>query len=147
MAEIKSKHPMIYNSPEALQEAIDNYFDWVDNENIKRKDAGDRLKPYTLSGLCIYLGLSKDTWWEYGKRPEMAETVKEAKHKVENYVEEGLLNSALNTIGAVFNLKNNFGWADKQEVTVNQTDTKLTVDEIREAMKKVKPSKNKAKKS
>jgi len=124
--------PMKY-TPEALETKIVEYFKWVDEENKTRKlgrFTGEKIKPYTLTGICVYLDISRETWNVYSKRSEFEAAIKRAKTIVENYVEEGLLNGAINPIGGIFNLKNNFGWVDKIEVNTNTTNEQLTPDDI-----------------
>ena len=48
------------------------------------------------------------------KKEEFSDTIKKAKLKVENYLEKHLITDS-STTGIIFNLKNNFGWKDKQE--------------------------------
>ncbi len=125
--------PLKY-TPEEFEKKIVEYFEAVDEENKKRKlqrFTGEKLKPYTLSGICVFLDISRETWREYGKRPEFATSIQRAKTIVENYVEEGLLNGSINAIGGIFNLKNNFGWVDKIEVNTNTGNEQLTPEDIK----------------
>lgn len=46
---------------------------------------------------------------------EYANIIEEAKTRIEEFVETCLFKSGIAT-GVIFNLKNNFGWNDKQEV-------------------------------
>src|SRR6188474_3778600 len=68
---IRSKHgrDKLFATPELLQEAAYEYFEWCDaNPWVKKdwvgKDADkvDRElhRPYTISGLCLYLGCNSD---------------------------------------------------------------------------------------
>ncbi len=133
--------PLKYK-PEEFATKIVDYFKWVDEENVKRKlqrFTGEKLKPYTLSGLCVFLETTRETWREYGHRPEYKKAIQQAKLKVENYVEEGSLNGSINTIAAIFNLKNNFGWVDKIDINSTNTPEQLTpVDIKRQLMEKKK---------
>ena len=116
-------------------EGVEDYFRFVEEENARRKITGDKLKPITISGICVHLGIAKDTWTEYSKREGFAVPMKRFKSIVENYVEDGVLNGTVNTIGGIFNLKNNHGWTDKQEITVNESSDKLTAEQIRDRLK------------
>lgn len=89
---------------EELQEKIDNYF----------KECNYKGEPYTITGLCIALDICRDTLCEYAKKEEFSDTIKKAKLRVENYLEKHLITDN-GTTGIIFNLKNNFGWKDKQE--------------------------------
>lgn len=123
--------------PDEFEEKIVKYFKWVDEENKTRKlqrFVGEKLKPYTITGLCVYLGMSRETWREYGNREEYSDTIKRAKMIVENFVEEGLLNGSINPIGGIFNLKNNFGWVDKIDIHASTEIEQLSPDEIRKQL-------------
>ena len=75
-------------------------------------------KPYTISGLALFLGLSTETLRRYEKEygdTEYPDIIKFAKQQVEVYAEEGLYDKSKSS-GAKFVLQNNFGWAEKQDV-------------------------------
>lgn len=96
--------PKKYTEAEIMQQKIDKYF----------ADCARNKEPYTITGLCIALDLCRDTLSEYMKKEEFSDTIKKAKLKVENYLEKHLITDS-STTGIIFNLKNNFGWKDKQE--------------------------------
>lgn len=95
--------PSKITEKEELQEKIDKYFKECDNKS----------EPYTITGLCIALDVCRDTLCEYAKKEEFSDTIKKAKLRVENYLEKHLITDG--GTGIIFNLKNNFGWKDKQE--------------------------------
>lgn len=139
MAEIKNDinkggRPKAFNTPEELETLLNEYFDWCDEQKeINYDKKGNPIiirKPYTISGICVYLDISKETWCEYSKKAGFSESCKRAKAKVENYVEEGSMNGKLNVVGAIFNLKNNFGWVDRQEVVNTTQPEKLSIEEL-----------------
>lgn len=100
----KRGRPKKYTEVQVMQQKINKYFaDCVENK-----------EPYTVTGLCIALDLCRDTLSEYMKKEEFSDTIKKAKLKVENYLEKHLITDS-STTGIIFNLKNNFGWKDKQE--------------------------------
>ena len=103
--------PLKYKTKEELQEAIDNYFIMCDEQK----------RPYTITGLGLAVGLDRQQLLEYGERDEFVDTIKNAKQKVHNFVEEHLFCSGITT-GVIFNLKNNFGWQDKTEVNNNNVN-------------------------
>lgn len=82
------------------------------NEYFAKCDLTD--EPYTITGLCIALNITRETLNEYSKNKKFSDTIKKAKLKVENYLEKHLITDN-STTGIIFNLKNNFGWKDKQE--------------------------------
>lgn len=95
--------PPKYKTPEEMQEVIDDYF-----YNLAEDE-----KP-TIVGLALALNLSRQGLLEYADKGEFSDTVKRAKMKVELALEQHLYSGAV--AGAIFNLKNNFGWKDKTEV-------------------------------
>ncbi len=105
----KIGRPLKYSSPEQMQELIDAYFDKCDREG----------KPYTVTGLGLALNMSRADLINYEKRDEFFNTVKVAKQRVEEYLETCLHGKTV--VGIIFNLKNNFGWVDKQEVDQHTT--------------------------
>ena len=104
-----SKHPggrpSKWTSVEAMQSAIDNYF----------ADCEENEEPLTISGLAYALDMTTETLRAYGEKDQFSVTVKKAKQKVEAFIERRLLGTG-QAAGAIFNLKNNFGWKDKTEV-------------------------------
>jgi hypothetical protein len=133
--------------PEELEEKIVEYFKYVDDINKQRKlkrFEGEKLKPFTISGICVFLDISMETWAEYSKKQEYAEPIKRAKSRVMNHIEEGMMNGTLSTIGSIFNLKNNFGWVDKIEVNTTTSSDQLNQDDIQARINELKKKQNKA---
>jgi len=103
--------PPLWESPEEIENIIDNYFETTPAEDI------------TLSGLCIALETNKQTIANYQDKAEFKHILEMAKLKIENAYEKSLRKYGRS--GDIFALKN-FGWSDKQEVelvtTINQDD-------------------------
>lgn len=86
-------------------------------------------RPYTVTGLAVWLDTSRQTLLEYegevegrDRDPAFADTIKRAKQKIENYAEEKLFDGDYPTRGVIFSLSNNArGWAEKREDTVKVT--------------------------
>lgn len=110
--------PPKWADPAKLQVLIDAYFDTCDKTG----------KPYTITGLAVHLGCDRDTLLNYEQKEEFFGTIKDAKVKIHAYAEEYLF-SGKSATGAIFNLKNNWGWKDKQEVdhTTNGKDVGVTL--------------------
>lgn len=105
--------PLKYETPEALQKAVDAYFD-----NLKEG------QPPTVSGLALALDVDTSTLRNYEGREEFFATIKKAKQRIEEALESGLWGGSVT--GLIFNLKNNFGWKDKQEVDHQSSDGSMT---------------------
>lgn len=97
-----------YEKVEDMEKDIQKYFAKQDVEGL----------PYTVSGLALALGMTRETLLRYEENDIFSDTIKRAKQKIEEYVETRLFVSGIAT-GVIFNLKNNFGWKDKQEIEQN----------------------------
>lgn len=106
--------PKKYNKVEDMQQDISNYFKYCD----------DKHKPYTVSGLAFALDMTRQSLLNYEEDDEFFDTIKRAKAKIEQFAEECLFMGS-NTAGVIFNLKNNYGWKDKQEI---EAEVNSTVD-------------------
>lgn len=78
---------------------------------------GYKVAP-TLSGLANFLGMTRQTLYNYSKNEEYQDVIAEAKSLIEQYNEEMLM-SGQATNAIKFSLINNFGWKEKSEVDSN----------------------------
>lgn len=121
----KGGRPKKYTEVEIMQQKINNYFEECNKNN----------EPYTVTGLCLSLDICRDTLLEYSKDKRFSDTIKKAKLKVENYLEKHLITNN-STTGIIFNLKNNFGWTDKQQLehsgNINNPFEGLSTEELRQ---------------
>lgn len=113
-----------YSSPEEFLSEIISYFEWCDahpwyrNEAIKSGEkVGDIVKvptarPYTISGLCVHLGITFKTWKEYGKREDFLHIVTRAEEIIETQQFEG---AAVGTFNANI-IARKLGLSEKQEI-------------------------------
>ena len=99
--------PLKYKSVDELEKAIDQYY----------TDCQKQMRPYTMAGLAVALGIDRKTLLNYSKKEEYFPAIKKARDMVEAFTEEMLL-TGKNTAGVIFSLKNNFGWKDKVEQEV-----------------------------
>lgn len=81
---LREKHgrDKIYSTSAELLEDCYEYLQWCDDNPWYRNEAikgGDRAgeiiniptaRPYTLTGLCVYLNISSETWKDYSKRED-----------------------------------------------------------------------------
>lgn len=119
-----------YNTLDELQSGIDEYFDWCDNRiqhvySPKSEMVIEVINPapYTMSGLARRLGLSRQGLLNYTKNELFFDAIKEARDKVQEDIETRLMEK--NATGAIFNLKNNFGWKDEKTTDIKNTDGSL----------------------
>tara|TARA_R110000850_G_scaffold140033_1_gene261325 strand:- start:53 stop:499 length:447 start_codon:yes stop_codon:yes gene_type:complete len=110
----KGGRPPKYNSPEELGLMIDGYWASLELWNSEHEEK----KHPTVTGLAIAVDLTRTGLLEYcDKNEEYSNTIRKAKAKIEEYVEQRLYGN--NVTGLIFNLKNNYGWKDKTEVDNN----------------------------
>lgn len=110
--------PKKYNSVEEMQQLINDYFNYCD----------ENKKPYTVSGLANALDLTRQSLLNYEEDDEFFDTIKRAKSKIEQFAEECLFVGS-NTAGVIFNLKNNYNWKDKQEIEADiNTDVTINIE-------------------
>lgn len=103
--------PPKYKTAKEMQKVIDEYFESVTYCN---PDTGREYCQPTMSGLADALDMCRKTLCNYSHKDEFLHTIKKARRKVEIALERHLYGNSVT--GAIFNLKNNFGWKDKQEV-------------------------------
>lgn len=101
-----------------MQERINKYFANCDKNGY----------PYTITGLALALDLDRKSLLNYSKEEEFFHTIKKAKQKVEEFLEMCLYKQSVT--GVIFNLKNNFGWVDKQEIDTTHTDRIQIINDL-----------------
>ena len=75
-----------------------------------------RGKPYTVSGLCLALGITKRKFSALKKDKSFADAVEMALLKIEAYIEENCISGDIGGTLALALLKEHFGWGEKDEV-------------------------------
>ena len=103
-----------------IENKVNDYFNYCNENN----------KPFTMSGLALFLDCSRMTLYQYENelikfnniseedKKRIIDTVKRAKRMVEAYQEEQLF-LGKSPVGTIFSLKNNFNWKDTQEINNN----------------------------
>jgi len=122
--------PPFYETPEELQEAIDNYFEFGAHKKQHITQLGNivEIPTYTICGLALYLGFStRKSLVDYSEKIEFVSIIKKAMSKIEMMYEENLQGS--NCTGSIFALKN-MGWHDKTEHDVTSGGEKLSIAPI-----------------
>ena len=120
----KGGRPLKFQSVEQLQTLIDKYFDECDIKN----------KPYTITGLANALDTDRAALVRYEHKDEFYNTIKKAKRKVEEQFEERSLQGKYNPTIAIFLMKNNFGYQDKVDLSVEQVEEDAISKALKESM-------------
>ena len=93
---------------------------------VKKKRVSEP-RPYTITGLALFLGTTRQTLLDYEERDEFSDTIKAAKLKIESFAEERLYSNKGSVAGTIFSLSNNFGWKNKVEQE-NSGESKLVIE-------------------
>ena len=100
--------PLKYPNVDLLQAAIDAYF-------AECKETGE---PLTVEGLADALEMDRRTLLNYEDRDEFFSTIKKAKGKILRNLVVRSLTGVGNSASTIFNLKNNYGYKDQQDIAV-----------------------------
>lgn len=107
-------------NPEAVTERIGNYF---------RICAEDDMKP-SVAGMALAFGMDRRRLWEivngvvgtnsvtHNVAPEARDSLKKAYCFLNAQMENYMQNGKINPVAGIFLMKNNMGYADKQEVVL-----------------------------
>lgn len=135
MGKGKAGAPKKYKNAEELAEKVNAYFDAIPLKG------GVFKRPPSLAGLCLYLGITRQTFWNYahGTDGDMAFVAEGAKLVIEDFWSGQLAGKFAN--GAKFALGCGFGWnkegqwSDKSGEREGQEDSGGVVEipEVREA--------------
>lgn len=80
----RSSHGLnpIFTDPDVLRNACEQYFEWVEENPLYERKAFHasgiitetdipKMRAMTISGMCIFLGISHDTWGRYRKKEDL----------------------------------------------------------------------------
>ena len=104
--------PLKFPTVESLKDVVDAYF-------VLGGGAWDMGGEYprfmpTMSGLALALDVDRKTLLNYSNKEVYFPTIRKARAIIEDNLEKNLYGNSVT--GLIFNLKNNFGWNDKQEL-------------------------------
>ena len=129
----KVGRPKIFNDVKEVEEKINAYFNYCE----------EKEKPYTMSGLAYYLGISRQTLVNYSNQDQFFDTIKKARDRVQMQLEENALSNKANPTFTIFNLKNNFDWKDKIEHSSSEVENiNKNVSNIADLLNNPKPNRS-----
>ncbi len=127
VASTLKKNKKIFPDAAAFAERAAKYFQDCDNTVVplnncnsckKEEDCSAcpkrRTKPYTLSGLCLALGITKRQFKDLKTNKCFCEAVEMALLKIEAYIEESCMSGNVNGTFALAILKEHFGFGEEE---------------------------------
>lgn len=117
----------LYDDANEFEKKVNQYFIECDKNG----------RPYTMSGLANSLDMDRRSLVNYAKDEKFFLTIKKARQRVEQQLEENLYRLGNNS-GIIFNLKNNFNWKDTSETADNNE-----ISKVQELLAKIKDEANK----
>ena len=128
----------LYKSAADLQKRVDEYFEYLKNNTKEVMSASGAIKCIadpvmpTIEDFSAYLGFSTtNTLTNYEKGEgyeEYHDVIKTAKAKILGAKTLGLVNGKGSTAGLIFDLVNNHGYKNKQDIASdNKNDTTIRV--------------------
>lgn len=131
MAKNLGGRPLKFKTPEELESKIEEYFQWAE----------DNKKHITVTGLAWYLDTNRQTLSNYqdeeselykniedSVKVRYIDSIKRAKARIEMEYEDSLYNKN-SVVGAIFTLKNNYGYVDKQEIEQTNKTIEVTLED------------------
>lgn len=136
-------HPRSFKTVKELQDGIDAYFAYCDENGFAVTHKGKVVtipEPYSVSGLADSLGVSRETLHTYSTgtygKP-YSDAIKRAVGRIErDKVAKAMMGFYDRTI-AIFDLKNNHGWKDAKEVSVEDKRKPARAQSIEEIDKRL----------
>ena len=130
--------PRQWQSVEAMSEAIENYFAKCDARTVpmvvgKALVRVPKPEPYIVQKLAVFLDLTTKGLIGYEQREEFGATIKRAKARIEANKVLHMLDGDGYGPGYIFDLKNNYGWKDKQDLEINVLNSPAWI-EIQQAL-------------
>lgn len=131
---LRSKHgrDKLFASPELLLEAAYEYFEWCDNNPFKqdnielvkvngvgdeiRREPLDKMRPYTLNGLCIYLDCSPQYFRNFQDNNKDAEDFMAVITRIQEIIYEQKFTGAASGFFNSNIIARDLGLADKKEI-------------------------------
>jgi hypothetical protein len=95
-----------FDNPDQLQQGIDAYF----AECMKEKAEPNHVE------MAVYLKVPKRTLWGYIDKPDYGTILQRAKEIIEAGLIRKLSNKDYATAGIIFNLTNNYGWKQPNQI-------------------------------
>jgi hypothetical protein len=133
----KSGRDKIFSDEDQLWKAACEYFEWVESnplwETKVTQYQGDvidmpvsKMRAMTQEGLCLFLGISTQTWRDYSKRKDFLEVTS----RVDNVIKSQKFAGAAADLLNANIIARDLGLTDKQQVDNTHSFSQLPDDEL-----------------
>lgn len=106
-ARAKHGRDKIFQSPDDLWKACEQYFEWVDSHPLYEDKVFSyqgttthvpvaKMRAMTIKGLCLFLGISQETWGQYRKDKDFSEVCTRVEMIIQTQKFEGAAADLLN---------------------------------------------------
>lgn len=117
----------LVNSPEEIWDASIEYFKWAESNPLYEAKvfngqrglthtAVPKMRAFTIEGLCMFLGISRDTWNEWGRNPVHSDLA-DAVRSVNDIIREQKFSGAAVDLLNAGLIARDLGLSEKQEVS------------------------------
>lgn len=130
--------PRLFDSPEELWNAAVEYFEWVEANPLRESKVfayqGEittaelpKMRAMTIEGMCLHMGIVKQTWMNYKGYPEFLDITTRIEHVIRQQKFEGAAADLLNQqiIARDLGLRDQVGVSDPEGGPVQ---TRSTID-------------------
>lgn len=119
--------PPLYNNPDELEEAIDNYFDTCFKDSDEKGNNATLNDRPSITGMALFLFGGKSTMHKYENIPEFSSLLKSAKEYVERFYESELFGEYFG--GAKFALMQ-CGWKTQNKNENIEINTDVNLEDL-----------------
>lgn len=137
----RSKHGKnkLWEDSEKLRDACYEYFQWVEDnplmeqkafayQGVISKDTVTKMRAMTITGLCVFLGMSTETWYQYRKKDDYSDICQEVEQIIYDQKFSGasadLLNASI--------IARDLGLRDSKDVVQDVTATHKVTAEVKQ---------------
>ena len=98
--------PVLFETDDDIIDIFEKYLDYIKENDV----------PMTLERFSVFCGCDTSTLCDYATKPQFSKTIKRIKEIIKSNKLERLNAGKGSTAGIIFDLKNNHGMVDRQEI-------------------------------
>lgn len=129
LARTKHGRDKLFQTPEILWEACCEYFEWVEEnplweikpfayQGLVTQESVPKMRPMTIGGLCLFLGITPTTWYEYKANKDYTDIISQCETTI---YQQKFAGAATDLFNANI-ISRDLGLMDKKEVDHKSSD-------------------------